>query len=81
MYPEDKRRKAEQDGAVDQETKPARAPEPSVVSAPVSNAVATKDEEVVPSEDRTVPEVPPSVSPAAGKLVVETQPDGVLVVD
>jgi predicted kinase len=75
MYPEDKRRKAENDVAADQDTKPAGAPEPSVVSPPVSNAVATKDEEVVPSEDITVPEVPPSVTPAAGKLVVETQPE------
>jgi predicted kinase len=75
MYPEDKRRKAQNDEAVDQVTKPAGAPEPSVVSPPVSNPVATKDEEVVPPEDTTVPEVSPSVTPVAGKLVVETQPE------
>src|ERR1700753_3485864 len=79
MYPEDKRRKAEQDGAVDQETKPARAPEPSVVSPPVSDPAAMpaamKDEEAVPPEDTTVPEVPSTPTPAAGKLVVETQPE------
>jgi predicted kinase len=75
MYPEDKRRKAEQDGAVDQETKPARAPEPSVVSPPVNDPPAMKMEEAVPPEDATVPEVPSSPTPAAGKLVVETQPE------
>ena len=76
MYPEDKRRKAEHDGAVDQDTKPARAPEPSVVSPPVSSPAAMKEEEAVPPEDTTVPEVPVvSATPAEGKLVVETQPE------
>jgi predicted kinase len=84
MYPEDKRRKAETDGAgdqdlVDQDTKPARAPEPSVVSPPVADPVALpaemKNEEAVPPEDTTVPEVSPSATPAEGKLVVETQPE------
>jgi predicted kinase len=75
MYPEDQRRKAEQDGAVDQEQKPARAPELSVVDPPVSTPVAMKMEEAVPPEDTTVPEVPSSVTPEAGKLVVETQPE------
>jgi predicted kinase len=78
-YPEDKRRKAEQDGGVDQDKKPARAPEPSVVDPPVSSPAAKpaamKEEEAVPTADTMVPEVPPSVSPAAGKLVVETQPE------
>ncbi len=77
MYPEDKRRKAEHDGAVDQEEKPARAPEPSVVSPAVSSSpAAMKEEEAVPPEDTTVPEVPVvSAPPAEGKLVVETQPE------
>jgi predicted kinase len=75
MYPEDQRRKAEQDGAVDQEKKPARAPEPSVVSPPDASPVAMTMEEAVPPEDITVPEVPSSVAPEAGKLVVETQPE------
>jgi predicted kinase len=75
MYPEDQRRKAERDGAVDQEKKPARAPEPSVVSPPVAVPAAMKHEEAVPPEDTTVPEVPSSPIPEAGKLVVETQPE------
>ena len=84
MYPEDKRRKAEHDGAVDQEKKPARAPEPSEVGPPVSSSAVSspaampaemKEEEAVPPEDTMVPEVPSSVAPAAGKLVVETQPE------
>jgi predicted kinase len=75
MYPEDKSRKAEHDGAVDQDEKPARAPEPSVVSPPVTSPAAMKDEEAVPPADTMVPEVPSSVTPAAGKLVVETQPE------
>jgi predicted kinase len=74
-YPEDKRRKAEDDGAVDQEMKPAGAPEPSVVSPTVSSPAAINDEEAVPPEDTTVPEVSLSVTPPAGKLVVETQPE------
>jgi predicted kinase len=75
MYPEDQRRKAEHDGAVDQEKKPARAPEPSVVSPPAAAPVAMKDEEAVPPEDITVAEVPLTATPEAGKLVVETQPE------
>jgi predicted kinase len=75
MYPEDKRRRAEPDGAVDQDKKPARAPEPSVVSPPPAAPVAMKDEEAVPPEDTTVPEVPLTATPEAGKLVVETQPE------
>jgi len=79
MYPEDKRRKAENDGAVDQDTKPAGAPEPSVVSPPVASPAAMpaamKDAEAVPPEDITAPEVPSDVTPVAGKLVVETQPE------
>jgi predicted kinase len=75
MYPEDQRRKAERGGAVDQEKKPARAPEPSVVSPPVAVPAAMKDEEAVPPEDTTVPEVPSSATPEVGKLVVETQPE------
>ncbi|MGB8534854.1 MAG: ATP-binding protein [Acidobacteriaceae bacterium] len=74
-YPEDKRRKAENDGAVDQDRKPAGAPEPSVVSSPVADPVAMKMDEAVPPEETMVPEVPPGESPAAGKLVVETQPE------
>ncbi len=75
MYPEDKRRKAENDGAVDQDTKPAGAPEPSVVSPPVASPVAMKDAEAVPPQDTMKPEVPSDVTPEAGKLVVETQPE------
>jgi predicted kinase len=79
MYPEDKRRKAENDGAVDQDTKPAGAPEPSVVSPPVASPAAMpaamKDAEAVPPEDTMAPEVPSDVTPVAGKLVVETQPE------
>ncbi|MDT7811150.1 MAG: hypothetical protein QOJ42_1066 [Acidobacteriaceae bacterium] len=79
MYPEDKRRKAENDGAVDQDTKPAGAPEPSVVSPPVASPAAMpaamKDAEAVPPEDTMAPEVPLDVTPVAGKLVVETQPE------
>src|SRR6267154_3483427 len=79
MYPEDKRRKAENDGAVDQDTKPAGAPEPSVVSPPVASPAAMptvmKDAEAVPLEDTMVPEVLSDVTPVAGKLVVETQPE------
>jgi predicted kinase len=75
MYPEDKRRKAENDGAVDQDTKPAGAPEPSVVSPPVTSPAAMKDAEGVPPQDTMVPEVPSDVTPVAGKLVVETQPE------
>jgi len=76
MYPEDKRRKAEQDGAVDQDKKPARAPEPSVVNPPVSSPAAMKEEEAVPPGDTMVPEVPvASATPPEGKLVVETQPE------
>jgi predicted kinase len=76
MYPEDKRRKAEHDGAVDQDEKPARAPEPSVVSPVVGSTAVMKEEEAVSPEDTTVPEVPAvSATPAVGKLVVETQPE------
>jgi predicted kinase len=79
MYPEDKRRKAENDGGVDQDTKPAGAPEPSVVSPPVASPAAMpaamKDAEAVPPEDTMAPEVPSDVTPVAGKLVVETQPE------
>jgi len=75
MYPEDKRRKAENDGAVDQDTKPAGAPEPSVVRPPVASPAAMKDAEAVPSEGTMVPEAPSDVTPVAGKLVVETQPE------
>jgi predicted kinase len=75
MYPEDQRRKAEHDGAVDQDKKPARAPEPSVVSPPVTSPATMTDEEAVPPEDAMLPEVPSSVAPAVGKLVVETQPE------
>ena len=75
MYPEDKRRKAEPDGAVDQEKKPARAPEPSVVDPPVTSPAAKTEEETLPPADTMVPEVPLSASPAEGKLVVETQPE------
>jgi predicted kinase len=76
MYPEDKRRKAEHDGGVDQDTKPARAPEPSVVSPPVSSPAAMKEEEAVPPEAIPVPDEPvASATPAEGKLVVETQPE------
>jgi predicted kinase len=74
MYPEDKRRKAEHDGAVDQDKKPARAPEPSVVGPPLSSPAAMNEEEAVPPEDTPVPEVA-SAAPAEGKLVVETQPE------
>jgi predicted kinase len=55
--------------------KPAGAPESSLVSPPVADPAEMKDEEAVPPEDTTVPEVPPGVTPAAGKLVVETQPE------
>jgi len=76
MYPEDKRRKAEHDGAVDQDKKPARAPEPSVVSPPVTSRAAKKEEEAVPPGDTMVPEEPSvTPAPAEGKLVVETQPE------
>jgi predicted kinase len=76
MYPEDKRRKAGHDGAVDQDKEPARAPEPSVVSPAVSSTAVMKEEEAVSPEDTTVPEVPAvSAAPAEGKLVVETQPE------
>jgi predicted kinase len=77
MYPEDKRRKAENDGALDQDMKPAGAPEPSVVSPaeiPAEMPAAMKNEEAVPPQDTMVPEVPSSETPA-GKLVVETQPE------
>jgi predicted kinase len=76
MYPEDERRKANQDGAVDQDKKPARAPEPPVVSPPDVSPAAMKEDESVPSGDTTVPEVD-AAGPtlAAGKLVVETQPE------
>jgi predicted kinase len=78
MYPEDERRKANQDGAVDLDKKPARAPEPSVVSPPDGSpaVMKEKEEESMPSGDTTVPEVDvTSAAPAAGKLVVETQPE------
>jgi predicted kinase len=76
MYPEDERRKAKQDGAVDQDKKPARAPEPPVVSPPDVNPAAMKEDESVPSGDTTVPEVDAAdATLAAGKLVVETQPE------
>jgi predicted kinase len=75
MYPEDKRRKAEPDGAVDQDKKPARAPEPSVVDPPVTSPAAKTEEETLPPADTMVPEVPLSATPAEGKLVVETQPE------
>src|ERR1700760_694927 len=75
MYPEDQRKKAEQDGAVDQEKESARAPESSVVDPSVASPVAMNMEEAVPPEDTTVPEVPTSVAPESGKLVVETQPE------
>jgi predicted kinase len=71
MYPEDKRRKAEPDGAVDQDKKPARAPEPSVVDPPVTSPAAKTEEETLTPADTMVPEV----TPAEGKLVVETQPE------
>ncbi len=82
-YPEDKRRKAENDpkaendDSVDQDGEPAGAPVPSVFSPSVSSpaAMKEKDEEAVPPQDTMVPEVPSSVPPAAGKLVVETQPE------
>jgi len=78
-YPEDKRRKAEDDGALDQDMKPAGAPEPSMTGAAEMPA-AMKDQEAVPPQDTPphdtmVPEVPSSATPAAGKLVVETQPE------
>lgn len=75
-YPEDKRRKAENapktenDDPVDQDMKPAGEPEPSVVSPPVISPAAKKEAEAAPPEDTAVLEVP-----AAGKLVVETQPE------
>ncbi len=76
MYPEDERRKANQDGAVDLDKRPARAPEPSVVDPPDVRPAAVKKDESVPSGDTTVPEVEAaSAAPAAGKLVVETQPE------
>ena len=76
MYPEDERRKANQDGAVDPDKKPARAPEPPVVSPPAVAAAAMKEEESAPAGDTTVPEVEAaSAAPAVGKLVVETQPE------
>jgi predicted kinase len=76
MYPEDERRKANQDEGVDLDKKPAGAPEPSVVDPPVVSPAAVKEEESVPSGDTTVPEVETtSAFPAAGKLVVETQPE------
>ena len=74
-YPEDKRRKAEPDGAVDQDKKPARAPEPSVVDPPVTSPAAKTEEETLPPADTMVPEVPLSATPVEGKLVVETQPE------
>ena len=74
-YPEDKRRKAEPDGAADQDKKPARAPEPSVVDPPVTSPAAKTEEETLPPADAMVPEVPLSATPAEGKLVVETQPE------
>jgi predicted kinase len=75
MYPEDKRRKAEPDGAADQDKKPARAPEPSMVDPPVTGPAAKTEEEILPPADTMVPEVPLSATPAEGKLVVETQPE------
>ncbi len=76
MYPEDERRKANQDGAVELDKKPAQAPEPPVVSPPDVSPAAMKEDESVPSGDTTVPEVDTtSAAPAAGKLVVETQPE------
>jgi predicted kinase len=76
MYPEDERRQANQDGAVDTDKKPVRAPEPPVVSPPEVSPAAMKEDENVPSGDTTVPEVDAaSPTPAAGKLVVETQPE------
>jgi predicted kinase len=76
MYPEDQRRKAEQDGAVDLDKKPARAPEPSVVSPPLVSPAAMKEDEAVPPGDTTVAGVhSASAKPAEGKLVVETQPE------
>lgn len=77
MYPEDKRRKAENDGALDQDMKPAGAPGPSMASPaeiPAEMPAAMKNEEAVPPQDTMVPEVPLSETPA-GKLVVETQPE------
>ena len=62
-YPEDKRRKAENDDPVDP------------VEMPADTAPEMKDEEAVPPQDLIAPEVPPDVTPAAGKLVVETQPE------
>jgi predicted kinase len=76
MYPEDERRKANQDGVVDLDKKPAGAPEPAVVSPPDGSPAVIKEEESMPSGDTTVPEVDvASAAPAAGKLVVETQPE------
>jgi predicted kinase len=76
MYPEDERRKANQDGVVDLDKKPAGAPEPTVVSPPDGSPAVMKEEESMPSGDTTVPEVDvASAAPAAGKLVVETQPE------
>jgi predicted kinase len=76
MYPEDERRKASQDGAVDLDKKPARASEPPVVSPPDVSPAAMKEDESVPSGDTTVPEVDAAgATLAGGKLVVETQPE------
>jgi predicted kinase len=76
MYPEDERRKAHQDGAVDLDEKPAQAPEPSLVSPPDVGPAVMKEEESMPSGDPTVPEVDvATAAAAAGKLVVETQPE------
>ena len=77
MYPEDKRRKAEHDGAVDKDKKPARAPEPSVVSPPVSSPAAMKEEEggALLGTQPCRKWMWRARSPAAGKLVVETQPE------
>src|SRR5258708_29846096 len=79
MYPEDKRRKAENDGALDQDTKPAGPPEPSVVTPPVASPAAMpaamRDAEAVPPQDITAPKVPSDVTPVAGKLGGATQPE------
>jgi predicted kinase len=89
MYPEDQRGRvanlavagttlasAEQDVAAELVQKPARAPETSKASRAVSSPAASEEAEVGVPEATAPVEVPsPEASPAAGKLVVETQPE------
>jgi predicted kinase len=74
MYPDDQRRKAQHDEAVDLVDMPASTSEPS--EPPMISSVPMNQDETAASAESAVAEIRiADVEPGAGRLVVETQPE------